>query len=218
MLGVQPFVYLLLTFATIRKQRKILEGQYSNIEQLSLRWAKKVLIVFALLYSISYIYDSQVYFLVFILVVNGYMGVEVIRYKDTYLKLHVRDKIIVKQVPPGMPSGCNLDMARKKQIREKILQYMSNEKPYLKPVFSLIDLSNAIGENRQYVSHVINELFQKNFHSFVNSYRINWFIDNYRKKSNYSIEGMINQCGFNSKSSFYSAFKKVTGKTPKEFY
>lgn len=58
----------------------------------------------------------------------------------------------------------------------------------------------------------------KNFFQFVNSYRI----EAVKKillepKLKYSIEAIGYECGFNSKSSFYTVFKNLTGETPVAF-
>jgi len=58
-----------------------------------------------------------------------------------------------------------------------------------------------------------------NFNDCINKYRIeaikNSFINGEHKKS--TLLGIAFDCGFNSKATFNRAFKKNTGKTPKEF-
>ena len=70
-----------------------------------------------------------------------------------------------------------------------------------------------------HLSQVINQSMGKNFADFVNSYRVEEFkakskTTDIRKYKNVSI---AEACGFRSKSTFYTAFKKHTGETPSEF-
>ena len=60
----------------------------------------------------------------------------------------------------------------KEYILKKILDYFESGKPYLNPELTLPDVANAIGINIKYISQVINETLNKNFHDLVNSYRI----------------------------------------------
>ncbi len=105
----------------------------------------------------------------------------------------------------------------KKQIFQRILQYMENDKPYLDPDASLAAFSKALNIPPGQISQVINEMFNQNFRDVLNSYRIE------RAKSlilnesnNNTILSIAFEVGFNSKSTFNAAFKKHTGFTPKE--
>ena len=70
-----------------------------------------------------------------------------------------------------------------------------------------------------YLSQVINEKFDKNFFDFINDYRVeeakSMLADS--TKAGLSIITIANDAGFNSKSSFYTAFNKHVGTTPSEF-
>jgi len=105
------------------------------------------------------------------------------------------------------------------QIKEQLIQLMENERLYLNSDLTISFLSEKLASNRTYVSYVINECFQQNFYTFVNTYRIQEAINKLQNPEfkNYSIEGIANLCGFSSRSSFNNAFKKITGKTPSEF-
>lgn len=80
-------------------------------------------------------------------------------------------------------------------------------------------LSEQLKTNSTYVSQIINENFEKNFFHFVNEIRIKEAQKLLGDPGNdkYTIEALANSCGFNSRSSFHSAFKKVTGMTPAEY-
>jgi AraC-like DNA-binding protein len=80
-------------------------------------------------------------------------------------------------------------------------------------------LSKEIGVKLNYLSQIINELLNKNFYEFINDYRINAAIEmmsnqKYKKKS---IENILYEVGYNSRSTFFTIFKAKTGMTPKIF-
>ena len=68
------------------------------------------------------------------------------------------------------------------------------------------------------LTEVLNTEIGSNFFQFVNGYRIEavktMLAD---KKNKYSIEAIGYECGFNSKSTFFTVFKNLTGQTPQEY-
>ena len=95
---------------------------------------------------------------------------------------------------------------------------MNQDRLFLDPSISLVDIAQKIDIAPCYVSQVINESFGQNFRDFVNKYRIE---ESKRllkhNQQNFNILGIAQESGFNSKSAFNSAFKKHTGVTPKEY-
>jgi len=112
----------------------------------------------------------------------------------------------------------NLNDELKNQIIKELDEYMK-QKPYFYNNLTIDDVADSLNTNTKYLSQVINEIYGKNFYTYINSFRINdskeMLIN--PEYANYSAEGIAKSVGFNSKSSFYSAFKKHTGFTPVEF-
>lgn len=102
---------------------------------------------------------------------------------------------------------------------KQLLKYMEDEKPYLNEKLSLKEVAEKMSISTNHLSQVINENLEKNFFDFVNNYRIELakqkLSDTHNKK--YTILSLAYDCGFNSKSSFNSIFKKFVGLTPSEF-
>jgi AraC-like DNA-binding protein len=67
---------------------------------------------------------------------------------------------------------------------------------------------------------VISEGFGTNFNDLINSYRIEAFKKMVSNSENrkYTIMALAQKAGFNSRASFYRAFKKIHGQTPGEFF
>lgn len=101
-----------------------------------------------------------------------------------------------------------------------IEETMRETKPYLQPRITLNDLSDLTGINRNLLSRIINEHYNKNFFDFINMYRIEEFksIAESNRNENLTILALAYQAGFNSKTTFNTAFKKLTNKTPGEYY
>ncbi len=121
------------------------------------------------------------------------------------------------QIPESMPFALGTD--KKEQIKRQLLEVMENHKPYLNPTLTITELADQIETNQKYLSVVINDCFNKNFFAFINEYRVNEAIKllNTPVGQQYSIEGIGKTVGFNSRSTFISAFKKQTKTTPSEY-
>jgi len=102
--------------------------------------------------------------------------------------------------------------ARQKQIINKL----ESEKVYLDSRLNLARFSRLLSIPSNQMSQIINECFHMNFNELLNSYRIKEahkrIVDpdyQYIK-----IEVIGYECGFNSKSAFFTAFKRYTQMTP----
>ena len=93
---------------------------------------------------------------------------------------------------------------------------MVEEKPYLDFELTLQKLANQINMPEKELSLLINHHLNKHFFDFINEYRINdakTLLKDPAKKEVTVLE-ILYEVGFNSKSSFYTAFKKSTNQTP----
>lgn len=109
-----------------------------------------------------------------------------------------------------------LTEAKIKEITEKITNCIETKKPYRNAELRLNDFAVMIEEHPNNVSQVINDVFNKNFYDFINSFRIveAKILLKSPDYKNFTITSIGFEVGFNSKSTFYSAFKKFTNTTP----
>ena len=100
-----------------------------------------------------------------------------------------------------------------------IQEMLEKEKLYTNPNLNLKDLSKAVNLPKDYVSEVLNHQLGKSFRVYINELRIEkaklLLMNN--KNAHLSMLGIAYEAGFKSESTFYNAFKKVTGTTPRHF-
>jgi len=100
-----------------------------------------------------------------------------------------------------------------------LLQLLDQKKLYLDPLLSLDKLARQLSISGKQLSQLINENAGNNFNDFINKYRIeeaqNLIKNGGEQQSN--ILEIAYQVGFNSKSTFNTAFKKFTNSTPSEY-
>lgn len=102
-------------------------------------------------------------------------------------------------------------------ILNKATQYLNtNPESYTQANYKIDDLARAINTPTHDLSRAINQIMKINWNDFINQYRIVKVQEMLIKGSHQglSIEGLGQQVGFKSKSSFYAAFKKNTLLTP----
>lgn len=113
----------------------------------------------------------------------------------------------------------NLSEADKMIILDKIELEMGINKYFMNHMASLEDLAKMIKYSKHHVSQVINEKLNRNFFELLAEYRVEeakqlLLAD---KEKKITIENLADEVGYNSKSAFNNAFKKLTRKTPSEF-
>ncbi|WP_189371284.1 helix-turn-helix transcriptional regulator, partial [Tateyamaria omphalii] len=109
-----------------------------------------------------------------------------------------------------------LNDVRLDRIASKIEALMGEQKLYLEPDLSLWDLAGRIGVTTHYASQALNEKLGERFFDYVNRWRIRDAADRLRT-SNATILTIAYGVGFNSRSSFYTAFKRELGVTPSQY-
>lgn len=107
----------------------------------------------------------------------------------------------------------------KQRIRARLLTLFDTEKPYLDPELTISNVAAELKVPRHVLTEVLNTTMEKNFYQFVNEYRVEAVkkMLHSPKFRHLSIEAIGFDCGFNSKSTFFSVFKNMTGTTPARY-
>jgi AraC-like DNA-binding protein len=107
----------------------------------------------------------------------------------------------------------------KKRVLEGIKHEFESKNYFENNLASLSELAKRLGESPHHVSQVINEKLNRNFFELLAHYRVEKAkkIISGDKDNKLTIEEISEMVGYNSKTAFNNAFRKITGKTPSEF-
>jgi len=119
---------------------------------------------------------------------------------------------------PRKYKSSSLSVEDQKAILEKLSTFMKSEKPFLTPEFSLPELAAELKISTHQLSQVINEGLGKSFFEMTAEYRVEEAKQLLKDQPNIKVEEIAEQVGYNSKSSFNTAFKKLTGTTPSDCF
>ena len=217
-------VYNPLSLILVHKYRMHLRNEQSNIgKNESLGWVLAVGIFYVVYCIIAFIIAIIVYYsevqadlpyvynysvLLFIIFVLSFYG----------LRQQVLPKQLLIEKIKVPYEHSNLSDALKKRIEKKVLDYFENETAYLNPDLNMELMAQTLKIPKHQITEVLNTVIGKNFFQFVNTYRVEavkqMLLD---PKNRFSIEAVGYDCGFSSKSSFYTVFKSITGVTPVAF-
>jgi AraC-like DNA-binding protein len=102
------------------------------------------------------------------------------------------------------------------QLKKK-LPVIAEKELFLNPNLTLEETAKELRVTRHILSQYLNEVLGKSFSSFINEYRIEKAKSLLETQNNFTIESLGYESGFNSKSTFFTTFKKLTDKTPLEY-
>lgn len=225
---IQALFYTGLSYITIRRHQRKIQQFSSNTEGIDLNWLEYIILVLFMVNIIYVIYNlfydpkSLNFFIntVFLLVIY-LVGYYSLKQKEIYpLEEKQREELI------SIDEDKDSEEVKRKLISDEELfkiktaleNLMDAQKPYLDSELNLIRLAEMLSVSTHHLSYVINTGFGKNFFQYVNEFRVD-HAKKLLKESNskLSILGIAYESGFNSKTSFNTTFKKLTGQTPSEF-
>lgn len=123
-----------------------------------------------------------------------------------------------KQIDEKSNTDKNIDQFE--QLFKEIKQRLIHEEAYKNPDLNLNSLAQQVKSNSKYVSQSIQQGTNKNYNTYINHLRVmeaQKLIQESYEDVNLNLNDVMYACGFKSRSTFYTAFQKETGMSPKQY-
>jgi len=137
------------------------------------------------------------------------------------IKLVEKNKELAQKHKSNPTNTNNNNITEKqRQLYNDFIDRLENDEIYRDNNLNLEMLAKTLQTNRTEISGVINKMFDTNYATLINGYRIKHAIRLLSDPAacrQYSIEGISLESGFKSPSLFFKLFKEQTGLTPKNF-
>ncbi len=234
MLGtiIQMGLYLIFSIKRVIGHSISIKNEVSDIDKIDLVWLRNLLLgltgiyffvlgdqFFPNLMGINILGDLVTVMAVILIYAMGYLG---LRQPAIFTRTLVFQQTSVDEGVDQIEekySRSGLDRETSLVFLDELTTHMKTNKPYLEGDLVLPELAQQLGISANYLSQVINEQLAVNFYDFVNDYRVKeakGLMRNVDQK-NTNILSIALDSGFNSKSAFYTAFKKATSMTPSQY-
>lgn len=110
-----------------------------------------------------------------------------------------------------------IDEAEAELLIERLIKLINTDEIYKNPNLKLLDVAAQLNIIPHKLSQLLNDNMGKSFTIFINEFRVAKAKELIQNNGRIKLEAVGYDCGFNSKSTFYSAFKKIVGTTPAKF-
>ncbi|WP_170932506.1 helix-turn-helix domain-containing protein [Belliella buryatensis] len=105
-------------------------------------------------------------------------------------------------------------------LNEKLKVLFESDQIFLLKDITTISLAGLIGVNSRALPTLLNDVYGCNFKELVNRFRIDYAV--LKIEENFldlqTIEALSDACGYNSRITFFNAFKKEKGYSPNEYW
>ncbi len=210
------FAYLLLNLKQIKSYQQNLKQQYAQLAHIKWLKAFVLLMVSILVLASLYLYllfETQLYKRVLDYIYVLPMGILI--YAISYRLAGIEWLSVEAPEPKYLNSS--LQASDQAQIVARLSTLMETEKPYLENELRIKGLSEKLEVTSHHLSQVINDHFGRSFFDFVNSYRVAEAKQLIAAHPDHTLLRIAFDAGFNNKTSFVNAFKKIEGMTPSAY-
>lgn len=217
--SVQNAVYFFLIPVVAAKNKISVRHFFCNFKDLRITWIRFLFFSlificvnkFFVIYVYDYLNNVPLYFQMisyYFIFIGCFFSIA------TYVLMN-RDRLFSSRNRYALSP---LSAEEKERIFRTLTAFMEKEKPYLDPDLTQNNLSDAVKIPVKTLSRIVNEIPNFHFNEFINMYRVEHACRLLEKnENNLSILEILFESGFNSKSVFNSAFKKIKGVTPREY-
>ncbi len=219
---LQYYAYIIAVFVSLRTFRTLYRENYSANHHITYKWLLQTTILFLIGNTFVVIRDilfskEALDYLPLINLIISVFALSVISW--FVLKALYRPKLFLgvdKNLLPIKSSPAVIPGEYQKELN-RLANHMQAQRPYLDAELSLQKLADGIGLPDKLVSQLINQHLGKHFFDYINEFRITEAKALLQNQPELTVLEILYQVGFNSKSSFYTAFKKETGQTPTNY-
>jgi AraC-like DNA-binding protein len=152
--------------------------------------------------------------------ISGALSFSFILYLTIFFYLYGVKIENILQIPDEQPSKPEKRKIAETEARvwlEKLEKAVLDGKLYKDPNLKLSDLAKKIPISANLLSQLLNDNLGKSFSTYINEHRINEACKLIAVNSPFTFEAIGYEVGYNSKSTFYAAFKKIKDTTPALF-
>jgi len=218
--------YICASLISVREYKKKITQEYSNTEKINLNWLYYLIIGISLIWVAVLLKNDILIFtlvVIFILLASyfGISKVGILNPKEiAVINVNIEnnhESTIEAAVIKYQKSNASEETI--KNIYQKLLNQMENEKIFKDPELTLNNLAVILEIHPNLLSQTINQIENKNFYDYINRYRIEEFkrIVTLPENQKFTFLSLAYESGFNSKTSFNRNFKKYTDCSPREF-
>ncbi|MCT4123655.1 helix-turn-helix domain-containing protein [Elizabethkingia anophelis] len=111
-------------------------------------------------------------------------------------------------------SNKKIPVALADNFMSRLEMLMKTDELYKNPNLKLSDLATKMNISTHQLSQLLNDNFGKSFSIYINEYRIHEACERIVTDTNLKIEEIGYEVGFNSKSTFFTTFKRIKNTTP----
>ena len=232
-LYVQLVVYMVwlwrMSLHYMRKLGEQMDGEQPGLKRWLVEFLSGITLIF-FIYTISVVIDilDQDSEWISIVIEAGFV---IVLFRLGHL-LAVNPALFVASEPDASPdaSGQKTDNASDpertrliledddaRRIRQDLEKLTSETDMMFDPLLTMPKMASAVGVKPNQLSFVLNRHIGKSFFDYVNEYRIQAATQRLIESPDRTILDIAIEVGFNSKSTFNLAFKKITGLTPSAY-
>ncbi|WP_342070865.1 helix-turn-helix domain-containing protein [Yoonia algicola] len=217
-------LYLFATLRRLRDYRSKLRSLYSNLDDRELRWLDWFVVSLVALWAataFTFVADNTGFDQVVVKELIYVLTACLLLFVVAFASIAPPEAEIEGPAPSNDPSEPKyarsaLTDAYAEQLARRIRSAMTQDALYLDPNLSLQKLSRHVGALPNQISQTLNEQIGSTFFDFIAHHRIEAAKPLIAKGLANSLTVSLD-VGFNSRSTFYKAFKRETGMTPKGF-
>ncbi len=231
LLHIQVLVYIVIIFIILKRTKRLYQQNYAGANIKSYKWLFQFTIALTIFYAIALLknifkfsqYDIifewiRISLFLFQFIIICWYLFKALNNPDLFKNIDSKLELVTTPLSKTSAKPIHIE-TEDAVILTKLKEYMQLEKPFLDPSITIQNISKQLDIPTRELSLLINHKIGQHFFDFINTHRIEYAVSILEdpSKSHLTILEILYEVGFNSKSSFNTAFKKHTNTTPTSY-